>query len=93
MDKEELVRVIRILVYEGSREWVEKTLSMGQVPMNGRKVMTTRGVDNIVSSMTLREFPFPIERDLTVYPPVSDKDKDETIVRYRTASQPDLKNP
>lgn len=86
MDKE-LVCVIRILVYEGSREWVEKTLNMGQVPVNGRKVMTIGGVDNVVSSMTLREFPFPIERDLTVLPPVSDKDKDKIIVRYKTASQ------
>ena len=55
MDK---VRVIRILVYEGSREWVEHTLEKGAVPANGRKVIS-HGMT--VASMTIRGFPDVIE--------------------------------
>ena len=33
------VRVLRVLEYEGDREWVEMTLSKGSVPMNGVKVI------------------------------------------------------
>lgn len=59
----EIVRVIRVIAYEGSRDWVEHTLSTGSVPSNGRKLIAgnkrnlTRGVNCTISSVTLNEFP------------------------------------
>lgn len=50
MDK---VRVIRVLVYEGSRVDVERTLAKGAVPANGRHVAGSL----TISSMTISEFP------------------------------------
>lgn len=50
----DIVRVIRILVYEGTRDKVEFTLSKGGVPANGR---SPNSYGLRITSMTLSEFP------------------------------------
>lgn len=55
----EIVRVIRVLVYQGERSWVEKTLATGAVPANGRHTLGEN--KGVISSMTITEFPEVLE--------------------------------
>jgi len=57
---EEKVRVMRILVYEGTRKWVENTLKRGSVPAEGIKVITDDGV-NCIKSALIDKFPEVLE--------------------------------
>ena len=52
---EDFVRVVRILVYEGPRSAVEKTLSRSGVPLNG--VQNTMGGNQSITSTMLGNFP------------------------------------
>lgn len=54
------VKVMRILIYEGNREWVENTISMSSVPLNGTKEL---GDDNKIKSAIMEQFPEIIEGD------------------------------
>lgn len=51
---QEIVRIIRVMEYVGTRSWVEKTLNGGAVPANGVHVID--GVGEIRSA-TLGQFP------------------------------------
>lgn len=48
------VRVMRILVYEGEREWVEEALKCSLVPMDGIKYIGKKG---IIKSALVDKFP------------------------------------
>ncbi len=50
----EMVRMLRIMEYRGTREWLEKTLTNGAVPANG-----TRRIDDktYITSSMLGTFP------------------------------------
>jgi hypothetical protein len=50
----EIVRVMRILVYEGEREWVEETLKGSLVPMDGIKYVGKKGM---IKSALMDKFP------------------------------------
>lgn len=52
----EKIRVMRVLIYEGTREWVEKTI--------GRSITGTKHVDSFGNKITVRtieEFPQILE--------------------------------
>jgi hypothetical protein len=55
---EDRVRVIRILVYEGGRAWVEQALSRAMVPPQGEKYFGR----NVIQSAVLGTFPEILER-------------------------------
>jgi len=48
------VRVMRILVYEGTREWVDIALKGGRVPLEGQ---LSFGGDNLIKSALIDKFP------------------------------------
>lgn len=50
-------RVLRVLEYIGSREWVEKTLKTGSVPANGEHTFQVDGVEHSIRSATIGQFP------------------------------------
>jgi len=50
---EEKVRVMRILIYEGTRGWVEETLKRSLVPLDGIKVIQK----NCIKSALIDKFP------------------------------------
>lgn len=54
----EKVRVMRILVYEGTREWVENTLNKSYVPLEGTQIYG----GNCIKSTLVDKFPEIIER-------------------------------
>jgi hypothetical protein len=56
------VRVLRILEYVGTREWVEKTLENNSVPLNGTKIVGTEGV---IKSAIVSDFPEKIEEQIS----------------------------
>ena len=63
------VRVFRILKYEGSREWIEKTLKKA---IQGIKVISNpRGEDYTITAQTIDVFPEIIGDD-NEYKPVGD---------------------
>lgn len=49
----DIVRVIRVMEYTGSREDVERTLLRGQVPANGSKVVRSM----TINSRIMEDFP------------------------------------
>lgn len=51
--KEDKVRVMRILIYEGSRSWVEQTLQGSNVPLEGCR----RVQGGLVKSAIIDKFP------------------------------------
>lgn len=54
------VRVMRIIIYEGSREWVEKTLERS---IHGTRIMTKFGeLDGRITAHTVNEFPEIIKK-------------------------------
>lgn len=58
----EKVRVMRILVYEGTREWVEKTLQNNGVPLDGtRHVAVKDGIECLIKSAIIDKFPEILE--------------------------------
>lgn len=52
---EEIVRVMRLIIYEGPREWVENTI-IGSI--SGTKVIKARqNINGKITAVTLNEFP------------------------------------
>lgn len=60
MDK---VRVMRILIYGGTREWVESTLKEGVIPLNGTRSLGSGrdGVEYLIKSVSIDAFPEILE--------------------------------
>ena len=52
--KTEIVRVLRILEYVGTREFVENTLQKSAVPINGKHIC---GSGNMIKSAIIDGFP------------------------------------
>lgn len=52
------VRILRVLEYEGPREWAERTLTGGAVPTNGEY----RGGNFVIRSAILGQFPEIMEK-------------------------------
>lgn len=52
-NSEEIVTIIRVLEYTGTRKWVENTLNKGHIPTNGIKVF---GENCTIKSATLGTF-------------------------------------
>ena len=64
----ERVRFMRILKYEGSREWVEKTVNKS---IQGIKIVTdSHGEYNIITAQDIDEFPEIIEKYREEYKPI-----------------------
>ena len=53
---DEKVRVLRIIEYVGTREWVENTLQKGMIPADGSKSFGKDNV-NIIKSCLVDKFP------------------------------------
>jgi hypothetical protein len=51
--KNEKVRIVRILEYVGTREWLETTLNKGAVPANGQYVVNN---ECYIKSATIGSF-------------------------------------
>lgn len=52
---EEIVRVMRLIIYEGPRSWVEKTISTS---IKGTKLIPRNPKEHIkITAVTLNEFP------------------------------------
>ena len=58
MPQEDRVRVIRILVYEGERSWVEQAVLHAMVPLQGEKYFGR----NVIRSARVGTFPEILER-------------------------------
>ena len=56
------IRVFRILKYEGSREWVEKTIKKS---IQGAKIIPNSfGEDHTITAQTIDVFPESIEKPI-----------------------------
>jgi hypothetical protein len=62
----DIVQIIRIIVYEGDREWVESTLKHTAIPLNGDFNFFGEGKRRVIKSKTLGDFPtiMKIEEDV-----------------------------
>ena len=55
------VRVLRILEYVGDRQWVENQMNKGGVPMVGQKEFGIEGLQGIIKSTVVDQFPETVE--------------------------------
>lgn len=73
----ERVRVMRILVYEGTREWVETTLQQSSVPLTGVK---HAGPVNRIKSCLIDQFPEILDEEEEVMSPLGFLTEEERLM-------------